>query len=112
MLVLIGILIFVYHVGIGIYSSLGVEPLPAFEFLYTAAFLCGVVWWLRAEAQRYDVKRVYCPGVLVGMGWVIIVPYFLFKTRGVKGLIPLLALTGTLIAAHVLGVLISLTFSN
>ncbi len=85
MLVLLAILVFVYHFGIGIYSALGVEPSPTFEFLYTAASLCAVVWWLRAEARRYAVKPVYCPGLLVGVGWIVIVPYLLFKTRGARG---------------------------
>jgi uncharacterized membrane protein len=74
-LALLAILVFVYHFGIGIYSAGGLEASFAFEFLYTAAFLCGVVWWLRAEARRYAVKLVYCPGLLVGVGWMIIIPY-------------------------------------
>lgn len=112
MLVLLAILVFVYHFGIGIYSALGVEPLPTFEFLYTAAFLCGVVWWLKAEARRYSHKPVYCPGLLVGMGWVIIIPYLLFKTRGARGLIPILALMGSFLAAHLLSAFVYMTLSN
>lgn len=111
MLVLLGILVFVYHFGMGIYYTWGLEPSPTFEFLYFAAFLCGVVWWLKAEARRYPVKPLYCPGLLVGYGWIIIIPYHLFKTRGVKGLIPLLALVGSILAAYLLAVVVY-TFSN
>lgn len=53
MLVLLVILVFVYSFGIGTYSALGLEPSPTFEFLYNAAFLCGVVWWVKADARRY-----------------------------------------------------------
>ncbi len=101
MLVLLVILVFVYSCGIGIYSALGLEPSPTFEFLYTAAFLCGVVWWLEAEARRYVLKPVYCLGLLVSIGWMIMIPYHLFKTLGVRGLIPLLALLVSFIAAYV-----------
>ena len=111
MLVLFGVLVFVYHLGIGIYNALGLEPLPAFEFLYTAGFLCGVVWWLRAEAGSSPVTRTYCEGVLVGMGWIFIIPYHLLKTRGLKGLIPLFALIFTFVAARVL-VAVILIFSS
>ena len=111
MLALLGILVFVYHFGIGIYYALGLEPLAAFEFLYTAAFLCGVVWWLKAEARGYGVKPVYCLGLLVGVGWIIIIPYHLIKTRGVRGLIPLLALIGSFLAAHLLAVFVYTLFS-
>ncbi len=112
MLVLLVILVFVYSCGIGIYSALGLEPSPTFEFLYTAAFLCGVVWWLEAEARRYVLKPVYCLGLLVSIGWMIMIPYHLFKTRGVRGLIPLLALLVSFIAAHLLAVFVHMALSN
>jgi hypothetical protein len=112
MLVLLGVLVFVYHLGVGIYYARGLEPLPAFEFLYTAGFLCGVVWWLQAEARRSAVKPVYCPGLLVGVGWLIIIPYHLLKTRGVRGFIPLLALIASFLFAHILAAVVYMTFWN
>jgi hypothetical protein len=33
--VLLCILIFIYHLGLGTYYVLGTEPLPSFEFLYS-----------------------------------------------------------------------------
>jgi hypothetical protein len=112
MLVLLVVLVFVYHCGTGIYHACGLEPLPTFEFLYTASFLCGVVWWLKAETRTSTVKHVYCLGLLVGIGWMIIVPYHLFKTRGVRGFIPLLALLGSFLAAYVLAVFVYLVLTN
>lgn len=106
MLVLLGVLVFVYHTGLGLYYARGLEPLPAFGFLYNAAFLCGVVWWLRAEAKSSPVARTYCEGLLVGIGWIFIIPYHLLKTRGVKGLIPLVALIGTFVISKVLAAVI------
>ena len=112
MLVLFGVLVFVYHLGRGIYFARGLEPLPTVEFLYNAGFLCGVVWWLRAETKSSPVARTYCEGLLVGMGWIFIIPYHLLKTRGVKGLIPLLALIFTFIASKVLAAVVYLFLSN
>lgn len=110
-LVLLGILVFVYNFRMGIHSAGGLEPSSAFQFLYTVSFLWLVVWWLRAENRRYAIKPVYCLGLLVGVGWMIIIPYHLFKTRGVRGLIPIGALIGSLLVAHVLGVIAYLSFS-
>jgi hypothetical protein len=101
MLVLLIILIFIYHIGAAIYYAQGVEPLPTFEFLYHAAFLCGVVWMLRAETKRSAVTSIYCQGMLVGIGWLIIIPYHLLTTRGVKGLIPVFALLGSFLIARI-----------
>ena len=112
MFVLLLVLVFVYHFGLGIYSVSGLEPSPTFEFLETAAFVCGVVWWLRAEAQTSTVKRFYCLGLLVGVGWIIIVPYHLIKTRGVRGLIPLLALIASFVAAYLLAAVVYMIRSN
>jgi hypothetical protein len=109
MLVLLGALVFVYHLGLGIYRAVGLEPAPAFEFLYSAAYVCAVVWWLRAEATSSPVARTYCEGMLVGLGWIIIIPYHLLKTRGVKGLIPLFALIGTFVVSQVLATVLYLS---
>ena len=109
MLVLLGVLVFVYHLGFGIYHALGLQPAPAFEFLYSGAFVCAVVWWLRAEEKSSPVARIYCQGVLVGVGWIFIIPYHLLKTRGVKGLIPLFALIGTFVISQVLATVLYLS---
>ncbi len=112
MLVLLGILIFVHHFGLGLYYAHGLEPSPASEFLYSAAFLCCVVWWLRAEARRYVIKPIYCLGLLVGVGWIVIIPYHLFKTRGLRGLIPLSALIGSFLAAQILAMVVYMVVSS
>ena len=108
MLALLGVLIFVYHLSVGILNVRGLEPLPAVDFLYVAMFYCGVVWWLRAEAKASPVTQIYCPGLMAITAWPIIIPYHLLKTRGVKGLLPLLALIGTFISARILATVIYL----
>lgn len=112
MLVLLVISLFVYSIGSGIYLGLGLEPSATLEFLYTVVFLCSLVWWLKAEARRYKIGLVYCPGLLVGFGWAIIIPYHLLKTRGVRGFIPLGALIGSYLVAQVLAILAYLFFST
>lgn len=110
MLVLLGILVFVYSFGSAFYETRGTRHLPgSFEFLYRVAFLCGVVWWLQAEA-RTAVGRVYCPGLMVSIGWPIVVFYHLLKTRGVRGLNILLGLLSIFLVAHVLGAIAYVSF--
>ena len=86
------------------------EPLPTVEFLYSGVFICGVIWWLQAEPARSAVNPIYCSGLLVGTGWFFIIPYHLLKTRGWKGLIPLFALIGSFLAAHVLALIVYVVF--
>jgi len=112
MLVLLIALIVVYHVGVIIYFAVGLEPLPTFEFLYSFGFLCGVVWFLKAESDRSAVAQAYCPGVTVGMGWLFLLPYHLLKSRGVRGLIPLFLLVGTYLLLQILAVIVYVIFAD
>lgn len=111
MLVLLSILVFIYHFGIGIYFALGLEQSLTLEFLFYYTFLCGVVWWLKAEVQKSAITNVYCPGLLFGYGWIVMIPYHLLKTRGARGFIPILVLIGSFIAAYVCAVIIYTIFS-
>jgi hypothetical protein len=106
MLVLLAILIFVYNFAAVFYALSGVELSPQFEFLYLAAFPCGVIWWLRSETRRSAVTSVYCHGVLMGAGWFVIIPYHLLKTRGARGFLPLLLLVGSFFAAYILAAVV------
>jgi len=112
MVILLGVLMFVYHVASGFYQFHGLETLPALEFLYHAAFVCGVVWWLRADERHSAVTPMYCQGMLAGVGWLIIIPYHLLKTRGVRGLILLLALSLSPVAGRIISVFVYLALPN
>jgi len=106
MLALLGVAIFIYHLSSGILDARRLDRLPSVEFLYWAICLCGVVWWLRAEAQSSPATRLYCAGVFAIVAWPIIIAYHLLKTRGVRGLIPLFALIGAFVFARMLAVVI------
>ena len=112
MLVLLGVDIFIYNVGLGVFYALRLEPSPSFEFLYSAMFICGVVWWLRAEIRSSPATQLYCTGVFAVTAAPFIITYHLLKTRGVKGLIPLFALIATFVFSKVLGAVIFLFFSG
>ena len=111
MLVLLCILVFISNFAIGIYAFCGEEPLPTVEFLYWGSFLCGVVWWFRADANRSALTGVYCPGLLFGYGWFVMMTYHLFKTRGVCALIPLGALIFSFIAAYLAAFIVVFVFA-
>jgi hypothetical protein len=110
MLVLLGVSVFVYNFSAGLYNAGGLEPPLTAQFLYEGAFLCGVIWWLRAEASA--ITPVYCSGMVVGLGWLCIIPYHLIKTRRWRGLIPLFALVGSFLTAHILALIVYAVFWN
>jgi hypothetical protein len=112
MLVLFAILIFIYNFAAGLYALTGVEPLPTVEFLYLAAFPWGAIWWFRSETQKSDLQRVYCHGMLMNVGWFVIIPYHLLKTRGWRGLLPLLVLVSTYVGSLVMAAVVYAVFSG
>ena len=112
MLVLLAVMMVVYHVGIIIYSALGEEPLPTFEFLYQFGFFCGIVWFFKAESERSAAAHAYCPGVTICMVWPFLLPYHLLKSRGVRGLIPLFALVAIWLALQVLTGIVNVMYTG
>lgn len=112
MLVLLTILIFLYHFAAMFYQVSGIEPPPAVEFLYIAAFPCGVAWWLRSDKHKSMVTRLYCQGVMASSGAIVVIPYHMVKTRGWKGLLPLLALVGSYLGSQILAVITYFVFAG
>ena len=110
MLILLAILIFIYNFAAMFYQLSRMEPLPTVEFLYIVALPCGIVWWFRSEKRKSAVTHVYCEGVIAYYGFAFTVPYHLLKTRGVKGLLPLLALVASYIGSQVLAVITYFVF--
>jgi len=106
MLILLAILIFVYNFATALFVMAGSELSAEVRFLYEAAFLCGAIWWLRSDKRRSAITPIYCQGLLVGLGWFVIIPYHLLKTRGAKGLLPLLLLAGSLVSGLIAAVIV------
>jgi hypothetical protein len=53
-------------------------------------FVWLIWWWLKEDSRRSGIMWVLDLGMFLLMGWIFILPYHLFKTRGFKGFIPIL----------------------
>ena len=95
------------------YLSRGVEPSLAFEYINNYGLLWLMVWWLKEDSKRYRIG--WLPqldlGLFLSMVWMLILPYYLFKTRGIKALITILSFVaifvGTYLIAFVLFLLLA-----
>ena len=96
------------QIGFGIYYGRGMEPPPAFSLIYALALLWIIGWWLRADSRRRGVAWVYDLGLFLVIAWPFIVPYYLVKSRGAKGILIVLGFVGAYIAALIIGITISL----
>jgi len=93
---------------IGVYLAIGREQPPIFALLYFFAFLWIIGWWLRDDAKRREIRWIYDSGFLLYVAWPLVMPYYLLKSRGGKGLIVVLAFIGIYIGAAVLGMIVYL----
>jgi hypothetical protein len=87
----------------GVYLAREAEPPPAFSFLYPLGLLWAVGWWLRDDSRRRGVGWVFDMGLFLYIAWPVLMPYYLLKTRGAKGLLLMLAFGLAYVGALVAG---------
>jgi hypothetical protein len=72
-----------------VYTAAGVEPAPAIWMFVTSAPAICVFLWLQKDAARTHVGSVLDLGYFLFLAWPVVLPWYLVKTRGWKGLITL-----------------------
>jgi hypothetical protein len=95
----------------GFYWACEAEPPPAFTFLYPLALLWVVGWWLRVDSRQRGVAWVFDMGLFLYIAGPFFMPYYLLKTRGVKGLLVMLAVAGVYVGALMAGAALCLLLS-
>lgn len=91
----------------GIYLSRGIEPPPAYTLLHTLGFLWVIGWWLQKDSRKHGVKWVFDMGLFLYIAWPLIMPIYLFKMRGVKALLTILAFVGIYLGAYIIGAILN-----
>lgn len=80
-------LVGIAQVASGFYAAVGVDGPPAFGTLYPLALLWAAGLWLRADGRERGVRWVLDMGLFLYIAWPFLMPYYLFKTRGARGLV-------------------------
>jgi hypothetical protein len=95
----------------GIYAASGVEPPASFTLIYILGFLWIMGWWLRVDSRTRGVGWVFDMGLFLYVAWPLILPYYVLKSRGRKGLLAILCFVAVYIAATLVGVALYLVFA-
>jgi hypothetical protein len=93
----------------GIYAAQQIEAPAGYSLLHWAAQLWIVGWWLRTDSRKRGVVWVYDLGLFLCIAWPLVMPYYLVKTRGARGLLVILGFIGAYIGAAILGIILSVT---
>ena len=77
------ILFFAANTSAAFFAVFGRELSSAFDWLYFIALVWVMGWWLKTDNLVHKQQWVYEIGILVYVAWVVVMPIYLFKTRGV-----------------------------
>ena len=81
--IIIGFVILSQSVN-GIYATSDMTPPGAFEFLSYLVLFWLVGDWFSRDSKEYKVKWAYDMGFFLYLSWPIFIPFYLFKTRGLR----------------------------
>lgn len=90
----------------GVYLAREAELPPAFSLLYPIGLLWVVGRWLRRDSKARGVRWVFDMGLFLYIAWPVVMPYYLLKTRGAKGLLAILAFAGAYVGALLAGAIL------
>ena len=96
----------------GLYLGRQIDPPGAFALLHWAAFLWMVGWWLRTDSRKLGVAFVYDMGFFLSVAWPLVLPYYLVKTRGARGLLAVLGFVGAYLGAAIAGITLSVLVTS
>ena len=91
----------------GVYLGAQLELPAEVTLLYSIGLLWAVGWWLQRDIRRSGVLSVYDVGFFLYLAWPFVMPYYLIKTRGAKGLLVILGFVGAFIGAFIIGMILS-----
>jgi hypothetical protein len=90
-----------------VYFRRQIEPPVIFTLIRWVGLLWVMGWWLRTDSRKRAVHSVYDMGFFLYIAWPLVMPYYLVKTRGAKGLLFVLAFFAALVGGVILGLALS-----
>jgi hypothetical protein len=104
------LMLWLYAIAVGIASGLflGRGPLPTLaDFASRVALSLVISSWVVADAQKRRRGLCYDYDSFVYFAWPIVVPIYLFQTRGVRAFLTLLCFAGISLVAALVALAVS-----
>jgi hypothetical protein len=107
---LLALLTAIHTVGLAIPAAHVVIPaLDRVSLLWTFAFVLILIWWMDGDSHRRGVHMPYDFAAFAFFGWPIVIPYYLWRSRGGRGLLFALGLAGMYIVPYLVAAIIYAT---
>lgn len=94
----------------GVYQAADVQPPAALIILGPIGFFWAVATWLQHDATSRGLRWVLDLGLILYVAGVFVLPYYLIKTRGWRGIGVILGFAGIYLGSFILGILLFLLF--
>ena len=98
------------NLGGCVYLAAGRTPSSRFILLYSVGVFWAIAAWIIADARRLGVALPFDIGWFAFFAWPLVLPYHVFKTRGLKGFVTLGALLAMFLATYLFGLVAYLIF--
>lgn len=89
-----------------LYFAYDFQPSAIFELLSALGFWMILCWWLMEDSKKYGFQWFLDIGFFIYIAWIILIPYYLFKTRGLRALITILLFIGILVSGYLLSLIV------
>ena len=95
------------EIGEGFYIVTEGEPPRGFTVAGGIGFLWILGWWMRRDSRLRDIPWIYDMGMFLNILWPLIMPYYLLKSRGARGLLYVFGFAGAYIGGLVVGAIVA-----
>jgi hypothetical protein len=108
--VLLYAFVVITQIGRGVYIVFEGDAPASLTLVTALGFVWIVGWWMRRDSRQRGISWVYDMGMFLYILWPIIMPYYLLKSRGVRGLLIILGFAVAYIGGLLVGALIASPF--
>ena len=92
----------------GLYYGMWVEMNPYVDLCAALALPLGIVFWLHRDMRLRNYHPAFDSRTFLFFAWPLAGPYYLFRTRGHKALLPITGSVALVAAGVVLGVFVGM----
>jgi hypothetical protein len=89
----------------GAHFARNVDQSGPLRLVMVIGLLLATDYWLEMDSRRAGVQWVWDMGLFLAIAWPFILTYYLWKTRGVKGILIILAGFGLSVTSFMIGYL-------
>ena len=82
---------------------LGGLPMLNFRFFNRLVVWCLIGFWLKTDGRSRRIEWIDGMGLFPYLVWPFIMPYYLWQTRGLRAILPVLAIVGILVTTVGIG---------